>query len=92
MTMADAVVVLGTLLVAVVAWLAGLTVVLLRRTRTPDEPVFRRLPDGRIRFEWSVATAYGRTRRAVAVAERSAGPPRTGRPRACGAAGPTAAR
>lgn len=58
--------VLGVLVV----WLALLTASLLRWRREHGEPVYRRLPDGRLRFEWSVANAYQSVRRA--------GPPQAG--------------
>jgi hypothetical protein len=34
-----------------------------RARRREGDPVFRRMPDGRIRFEWSVMTAYHAARR-----------------------------
>jgi hypothetical protein len=42
-------------LTVLAVWLALLTVLVLRRQRAEGEPVYRRMPDGRIRFEWSVA-------------------------------------
>jgi len=51
---------------------------LLRRTRRADEPVYRRLPDGRIRFAWSVHTALG-TARHPQTGPVPAGDPRPGR-------------
>ena len=53
-----------------VVWLALLTASVLRWRRERGEPVYRRLPDGRLRFEWSVANAY--------QSVRHAGPPRAG--------------
>lgn len=50
-------------LVVLVVWLTVLSVGLLRWRRERGEPVFRRLPDGRVRFEWSVGTAYVAARR-----------------------------
>lgn len=50
-------------LAAVVVWLSLLTVGLLRWRRERGEPVYQRLPGGRLRFEWSVASAYGTVRR-----------------------------
>lgn len=47
-------------------WLLVLTIVVARRRADPDEPVYRRLPDGRIRFEWSVGAAYHAARRVAA--------------------------
>jgi hypothetical protein len=42
-------------LTVLAVWLGLLTALVLRRQRTEGEPVYRRLPNGRIRFEWSVA-------------------------------------
>ena len=56
------------LVVAVVllaVWLGLLTAAMLWRRRERDEAVYRRLPNGRIRFEWSVAQAYESARREV---------------------------
>jgi hypothetical protein len=44
-------------------WLAALTAGQVRARRREGDPVFRRMPDGRIRFEWSVGTAYHSARR-----------------------------
>jgi hypothetical protein len=44
-------------------WLAALTAGQVRARRREGDPVFRRMPDGRIRFEWSVMTAYHAARR-----------------------------
>ncbi|WP_219416608.1 hypothetical protein [Pseudonocardia nigra] len=46
-------------------WLVALTASQLRARRQAGEPVYRRLPDGRIRFEWSVGTGYHSARRAA---------------------------
>lgn len=77
----------GSILVIVLAvlggWLVALTVVVARRRADPDEPVFRRMPDGRVRFEWSVGAAYHAARQAAAT-EAGPGPvgaPRPDRPR-----------
>ena len=61
-------VVVPALLLAVgvlAAWLSVVTVLLARtrRDRYDGEPVFRRLPDGRIRFTWNVAQQLGPARR-----------------------------
>lgn len=59
--------VLGVLVV----WLTLLTASFLRWQGDRGEPVYRRLPDGRLRFEWSVGTAYQAARHARADALRS---------------------
>lgn len=51
------------LLGVVVVWLALLTAGVLRWRRERGEPVYRRLPDGRLRFEWAVGVAYQSARR-----------------------------
>lgn len=52
------------LLGVVVVWLALLTAGVLRWRRERGAPVYRRLPDGRLRFEWAVSNAYQSARRA----------------------------
>jgi hypothetical protein len=42
-------------LTVLAVWLGLLTVLVLRRRRDDGQPVYRRMRDGRIRFEWSVA-------------------------------------
>lgn len=44
-----------SVLTVLAVWLGLLTALVLRRRHNEGEPVYRRLPDGRIRFEWSVA-------------------------------------
>lgn len=61
-------------LTVLAVWLGLLTVVVLRRRRDDGEPVYRRLPDGRIRFEWSVAQQL---RAAQREALRETQPPRS---------------
>ncbi len=61
---ADAVGPLLILTAVVLAWLTGLTVTLVRWRRRQGEPVYRRLPDGRVRFEWHVSRAYQKARHA----------------------------
>jgi hypothetical protein len=52
-------------LAGLLVWVGVLTVQLRRWRRERGDPVFRRLPDGRLRFEWTVANAYRRVRRAA---------------------------
>ena len=52
-------------LVGLLVWVGVLTVQLRRWRRERGDPVYRRLPDGRLRFEWTVANAYRRARRAA---------------------------
>lgn len=59
----DAAVVIGFVLVAL--WLVALTASQLRARRRAGEPVYRRQPDGRIRFEWKVGTTYPAARAQV---------------------------
>lgn len=60
----DGVLLGGAVVTAViVAWLVVLTALVVRRRQGPDEPVYRRLPDGRIRFTWHIAQGLGRAQR-----------------------------
>jgi hypothetical protein len=52
-------------LAGLVVWVGVLTVQMRRWRRERGDPVFRRLPDGRLRFEWTVANAYRTVRRAA---------------------------
>lgn len=52
------------------AWLMILTVLValrLRALRNGDEPVFRRLPGGRVRFTWGVPQAFGEAQRRLSA-------------------------
>lgn len=51
------------ILAGLVTWLGLLTAALLRWRREHGAPVYRRLPNGRLRFEWTVHTAYQAARR-----------------------------
>ncbi|MGH3587719.1 MAG: hypothetical protein ACRDQ0_15500 [Pseudonocardia sp.] len=70
MTLDAAAVVIGFALV--VLWLIALTMGQARTRARVGEPVYRRLPDGRIRFEWQVGTTYPAARRA---SKTGCGPP-----------------
>ncbi len=72
--------------VIVAVWLTLLTVGLLRRREEPGEPVYRRLPDGRLRFERSVHTACRSARHELA-ALNDPGP--AGAPHRAGPGSPT---
>ena len=74
--------VLVIVLAAVLAWLVLLSVLLRRLAAHRDEPVYRRLPDGRLRFEWSVHAAYHAARRSNRTSPVPVGDPRPGRYRA----------
>ncbi len=60
---------LAVVVAVVLVWITLLTVFVLRRCREPwrddGRPVFRRLPDGRLRFSWHVATELAATQRRV---------------------------
>jgi hypothetical protein len=45
------------------AWLCALTAGLARWRRLQGRPVYRRLPDGRTRFDWATHTAFHVARR-----------------------------
>lgn len=69
---------LGALAALLALWLGLLTALVVRRLRYHGEPVFRRLPDGRVRFTWAVAQGLARAQRTVEVGGRRApagGPP-----------------
>lgn len=53
----------GAILGLLVIWITLLTASVLRWRRERGQPVYQRLPDGRLRFEWAVATALHSTRR-----------------------------
>jgi hypothetical protein len=74
--------VLAIILAAVLAWLVLLSVIVRRIAAHTDEPVYRRLPDGRLRFEWSVAARYQAARRSPPADPVPVGDPRPGRYRA----------
>lgn len=74
--------VLAIILAAVLVWLVLLSVILRRLAAHADEPVYRRLPDGRLRFEWSVAKRYHAARHSPRTGPEPAGDPRPGRYRA----------
>lgn len=74
-------VLLAVIAVAFLLWVAGLTAVVLHRCREPwrddGQPVFQRLPDGRVRFSWGVAAQLAAAQRHVAAecSEPDTGPP-----------------
>jgi hypothetical protein len=70
MTLEDTPVLIGFALVGV--WLTALTASQVLASRRMGEPVFRRLPGGRIRFEWQVGTAYHAARRAAGPQQEGA--------------------
>ena len=61
--------VVAIVLAALIVWVSVLTASVVRRKEARGEPVYRPLPDGRLRFEWGVSTAYQR-----AVREAQTGP------------------
>lgn len=42
----------------ILVWLSGLTVFLCRMNRRLGKPVWRRLPNGRIRFQWGIPQRF----------------------------------
>lgn len=50
-------------------WLWLVTAEVRRLRRDTGEPVFRRLPDGRVRYQWIVNVGYQRAREEATVRE-----------------------
>lgn len=62
------------LIVAAIAltWAAAMTGLALRRPRDDGEPVYRRLPNGRIRFSWVIASQLATAQRHAAMTAEAA--------------------
>ena len=67
------VVIVLVVLTLLAAWLGLLTLLVLRWRRERGEPVYRRLPNGRVRFEWAVATTFESVRRSPPVGGQPTG-------------------
>ncbi|WP_028923412.1 hypothetical protein [Pseudonocardia acaciae] len=58
-------------------WLSLVTVEVRRLRRDVGEPVFRRLPDGRIRYQWIVNVGFEKARSQAAEQARARTPSQT---------------
>lgn len=54
-----------------VLWLVVLTVVVAVRCRVDGEPVFKRLPNGRVRFTWGIPQLLGYAQRCTEQHQRT---------------------